>query len=91
MKSEPSFLVELLRRHPVGPALQIGGLIALGILWFNFRPGVPTGNALKVAGLVGAVALGFGMSLTHKHAFKLQTERRERNASRVAAPWDAQS
>jgi hypothetical protein len=91
MQSEPSFFVELLQRHPAGPILQVVGLVALGILFFSVEQGVPTPAAVKIAGLVGAVAFATGMSLTHKHAFKLQVERRERRAARSSAPWDARS
>ena len=91
MQSEPSFFVELLQKHPAGPALQVVGLVALGILWFLFEPGQPTPAAAKVVGLIGVLALGVGMSLTHKHSFRLQVQRRERRAARSDAPWDVRS
>jgi hypothetical protein len=89
MEVEPSFLVELLRRHPTGPALQIVGLAALGVLWFYLAPGVPTSVGLKFAGLSGAIALTYGMWLTQRDSLKLQAERRSRSVARSASPWDA--
>jgi hypothetical protein len=89
MKGEPSFLVELLRRHPAGPVLQIVGLAALGVLWFNFAPGVPMSVELKLAGLGGVIALACGMWLTHRDSLRLQAERRGRSAARTGSPWDA--
>jgi hypothetical protein len=91
MESEPPFLVELLRRHPAGPLLYLIGFAALGVLWFNFEPGVPTSAVVKVAGLIGILALGIGMPLTHKHAFRLQAERQQRRVTRSESPWGTKS
>ena len=91
MESEPSFLVELLRRHPAGPLLYLIGFAALGVLWFNFEPGVPTSAAAKLAGLVGVLALGVGMPLTHKYAFRLRVERQQRRVARSESPWETKS
>ena len=63
MSRQPSLLAELFRRHPVGPVLYLVGLVALGVLWFNFEPGVPTSGLVKVIGLVGIGALAVGMPL----------------------------
>ena len=89
MSREPSLLAELFRRHPVGPVLYLVGLVALGVLWFNFEPGVPTSGLVKVIGLVGIAALAVGMPLAHKHAFKLQSERHARQSDRSSGPWDS--
>jgi hypothetical protein len=89
VSQEPSLLIELIRRHPVGPVLYLVGLVALGILWLNFEPGIPTSGLVKVIGLFGIAALAVGMPLAHKHAFKLQSERRARQSARASSPWDS--
>jgi hypothetical protein len=91
MGSEPSFLAELLREHPVGPALQVVGFIGLGVLWFNIDPTVVASPFLKVVWFIAFVSLGVGMLLTHKHAFKIQRRRQTRASARSASPWDPPS
>ena len=91
MSREPSLLIELIRRHPVGPVLYLAGLVALGIFWLNFEPGTPTSGLVKVIVLLGTAAFAVGMPLTHKHAFKLQSERRARQSTRSSSPWDSRT
>jgi hypothetical protein len=89
MSREPSLLVELIRRHPVGPTLYLLGFLGLGILWFNFEPGTPTSGVVKIIGLLGIAALAVGMPIAHRHAFRLQLERRARKSARSPSPWDS--
>ena len=89
MSREPSLLVEKFRRHPAGPILYLVGFVALGILWFNFEPGTAIPGIVKVIGLVGILALAVGMPLTHRHAIKLQSERRARVSARSSSPCDS--
>jgi len=91
MSNESPFLVELLRSHPWGPALQVVGFIGLGVLWFNIDPTEVASPFMKVVWFIAFVALAVGMHLTHKHAFRLQRERDARTSARSPAPWDSPS
>jgi hypothetical protein len=90
MAGRPHFISELVRRAPLGPALQLIGVIALIYIWFKLKPGVVSDPSFKVVAIIGFLAFSIGLPLTHRAAFRLQRERQARDAARTSAPWDTQ-
>ena len=91
MSDRPNFISELVRRAPLGPALQLVGVIALAYIWLRLKPGVASDPSFKFVAILGILAFAVGLPLTHRASFRLQRERQARDAARTSAPWDAQS
>jgi len=91
MGTEPSLLVKLLRKHPLGPLLQFVGLVGLVVLWLNIDPTKVASPFLKVVWFVAFISIALGMHLTHKHSFRLLRQRQAQASARLPSPWDSPS
>ena len=89
MRADSPFLVELFRKAPLGPVLQLVGFACVATLFWLIDSDRPATGLMKVVWGVGFVALAVGMHLTHRESVKLQARRRAKRAERSAAPWDA--
>ena len=90
MADRPHFISELVRRAPLGPALQLVGVVSLAYIWLKLEPGVASDPSFRAVATVGFLAFAIGLPLTHRAAFRLQRERQARDAARTSAPRDAQ-
>jgi len=91
MAERPHFISELIRRAPLGPVLQLIGVVALAYIWLTLKPGVASDPSFRVVATIGFLAFALGLPITHRAAFRLQLERQAREAARESAPWDKQS
>jgi hypothetical protein len=84
MSAESSFLSELLRTEPLGPALQVVGLVCVAIIFMLIDENRPASSLMKAVWGVAFVSMVVGMYRTHRAATALQAKRRARSP----APWD---
>ena len=89
MPERPPIIVEVFRRSPLGPSLEIVAFVAFAFLWYSFEDSASVPHSLKVGVFfIGFTSLAIGMHLTQKAVFQLQRERRAQDSARSSAPWD---